>query len=309
MEEATEITTSWHSYPSPKQLGHGMIMDLLKDPVIVEEKLDGSQFSFGVFGGELKCRSKGAQLNLFAPEKMFIQGIEQVKAMQSELKDGWTYRCEYFQKPKHNSLAYSRIPVKHLMVLDINDGHETYLSYSAKKEEAARIGLETTPLLYEGEIHDPSIVRELLNLESVLGGAKIEGVVIKNYKRFTVDGKAMMGKFVSEEFKEIHGGEWRKENPDTGDIIDQLVARYRTPARWQKAVQHLKEAGKIQGQLSDLQHMFPEVVADTQRECEQEVKEILFKWAWSKVARSLTGGMPDWYKEQLMKSQFEEASK
>lgn len=39
---------SWHSYPSIYNLGHRYIADLLTVPVIVEEKIDGSQFSFGL---------------------------------------------------------------------------------------------------------------------------------------------------------------------------------------------------------------------------------------------------------------------
>ena len=66
---------SWHSYPSIYNIGHRYVVDLLNEPVLIEEKIDGSQFSFGVFDGELKCRSKGAQLNLVAPEKMFIKAI------------------------------------------------------------------------------------------------------------------------------------------------------------------------------------------------------------------------------------------
>ena len=107
-----EVTTSWHSYPSPKAVGHGMIRHLFLDDVTVEEKIDGSQFSMGVFGPdrELRCRSKGAQLNLYAPEKMFIQAIETAKRLAPLLTEGYTYRCEYLQKPKHNALAYDRIP-------------------------------------------------------------------------------------------------------------------------------------------------------------------------------------------------------
>lgn len=52
---------SWHSYPSTFALGHRAIADLLLDPVLVEEKVDGSQFSFGVFeqDGErvIRCRA------------------------------------------------------------------------------------------------------------------------------------------------------------------------------------------------------------------------------------------------------------
>ena len=282
-----------------------MIKDLLLDPVIVEEKLDGSQFSFGVFGpeNELKCRSKGAQLNLFAPEKMFIPGIETAKKLAPLLVNGWTYRCEYFQKPKHNVLAYGRIPNEHLILIDINIGHEQYLSYEDKAKEGQRIGLETTPLLFEGIVTDPFMMRDFLDRVSVLGGPKIEGVVVKNYKRFTMDGKVQMGKFVSEDFKEVHTGEWREQHPGNKDIVQVLIAKYRSPARWQKAVQHLKEAGKIKNEMSDVQHLFPEVAEDTRKECEQEIKDLLFDWAWKNISRSLTGGLPEWYRGQLLKNQ------
>lgn len=303
--EVTNISTSWHSYPSPKVVGHAMIRDLLSDPVIVEEKIDGSQFSFGVFDGELKCRSKGAQLNLFAPEKMFLNGIESVKELQPLLKEGWTYRCEYLQRPKHNVLAYSRVPNKHIIILDINDGHETYLSYSDKAAEANRIGLEVTPLLFEGVITEPQTIRDFMGRKSVLGGAKIEGVVIKNYKRFTMDGKVQMGKFVAEEFKEIHNGDWRERHPKGNDIVQVLSDKFKSPARWNKAIIHLKERGLIKNEMSDLQHLFPEVVRDVKEECEAEIKDVLFEWAWENISRAVTGGLPQFYEEKLMKESLE----
>ena len=53
-------------------MGHKAIAELLKGPVYVEEKVDGSQFSFGVDeNGEIRVRSKGCELVLDAPEKMF----------------------------------------------------------------------------------------------------------------------------------------------------------------------------------------------------------------------------------------------
>ena len=40
---------SWHSFPSVYAVGHAALADLFLDDVIVEEKVDGSQFSFGLF--------------------------------------------------------------------------------------------------------------------------------------------------------------------------------------------------------------------------------------------------------------------
>jgi hypothetical protein len=114
--------SSWHSYPSIYNFGHKAICDLLKHDVLVEEKVDGSQFSFGVFKtvGEddpditapvmLRVRSKGAVMHPDAPEKMFTKAVESVKEREHLLTLGWTYRGEYLQKPKHNALAYDRVP-------------------------------------------------------------------------------------------------------------------------------------------------------------------------------------------------------
>ena len=137
---------SWNSYPSIFNLGHRAVSELLTQSVLVEEKIDGSQFSFGRFGGELRCRSKGAVLNNVAPEKMFARAVE--VASQLDLHDGWTYRAEYLQKPKHNTLVYERTPANNLIIFDINDGHEFYMSYDDKAAEARRLGLEIVPRLY-----------------------------------------------------------------------------------------------------------------------------------------------------------------
>ncbi len=39
-------------------------------------------------------------------------------------------------------------------------------------------------------------------------------------------------------------------------------------------------------------------------ECEE--KDELMKWAWPHISRMATRGFPQWYKEQLLKRQFEE---
>jgi hypothetical protein len=39
--------SSWHSYSSIYALGHKALAELFMEPVLIEEKVDGSQFSFG----------------------------------------------------------------------------------------------------------------------------------------------------------------------------------------------------------------------------------------------------------------------
>ena len=132
-----------YSYPSVFAIGHSAITGIFDDPVLVEEKIDGSQLSFQLAVCdsetlELLCRSKGKQLVLDAPEKMFTRAVETVKEIAPILREGWIYRCEYLEKPKHNVLAYDRVPNKHLIGFDICTGLETYLPYAEKKAEFER---------------------------------------------------------------------------------------------------------------------------------------------------------------------------
>lgn len=295
------------SYASPFAVGHRAIADLFTGPVVIQEKIDGSQFSFCLRDGEIECRSKGAQLHILAPDKMFAKGVETVLALKAQLTPGYVYRGEYLNKPKHNVLAYDRVPAGHVALFDIEDttkGDQFFLSDAEMRAEAQRLGLEVTPILFAGEVSDPNLLRGLLDQVSCLGGAKIEGVVVKNYAKYTEDKKVMMGKFVAEAFKEVHAGEWRAANPTQGDVQTSLIAAYRTPARWAKAVQHLREAGAIGGSPKDIGLLIKEVGADVERECAAEIKEALFDHFWPHIRRGLTGGLPEWYKEQLLQDSF-----
>lgn len=299
-----------NSYPSIYNLGHAAIADLFKEPVIVEEKIDGSQISFGVTPeGELRMRSKGAPINTVVPEGMFAKGVEAVKSIQHLLVPGWTYRGEYLAKPKHNVLNYDRHPALHIILFDINPAPESYLGMDQKREEAARLGLECVPTLFRGSIMDPASLRSLLETMSVLGGQKIEGIVIKpeKYDLFGRDKEVLMGKFVSEAFRETHSKTWTKEydTPGGKDIIALIGAQYSSQARWQKAVIHLAEAGKLEHSPRDIGYLIPEVPKDIAKECTEEIKSALFEWAWPQLKRAVIRGLPEWYKEQLLKRQFE----
>lgn len=294
-----------HSYPNVMQVGHKMIENIFESSVLVEEKVDGSQFSFGIIEGELVCRSKGKQQLLGAPDKMFELAIDIIKAL--DLHPEWTYRGEYLAKPKHNTLVYSRVPKNHIILYDINTGLEEYMPHAEKQQEAARLGLEVVPVLFEGVVTDFEMFKSFMGRESVLGGCKVEGVVVKNYNVFTKEKKVAMGKYVSEAFKEVHEADWKERNPNKAEIEMLLIETYRTNARWQKAVQHLRESGQLEGSPRDIALLMREVPTDILKECEEEIKEKLFKHFWSKIQRGVTRGLPEWYKEELAKSAFGEA--
>lgn len=309
------MQTMLDSYPQVYSLGHKALVNLFKAPVIVQEKIDGSQFSFGRFVDhevwEVKMRSKGCKVTPENPG-MFSLAVTTVEGLAPELTPGWIYRCEYLSKPKHNVLAYDRIPTGGLICYDIQQGMADFLSPVEMALECKRIGLEIVPFFSDSmgyrhpERIDMDWLKALLDHISCLGGQKLEGVVVKNYSFFGADGKPLFGKFVSEKFKEVHAKEWKNQNPGTGDIVDLLTARYRTEARWQKAVMHLAERGEIENSPRDIGLLFKEVSIDLLKDCKEEIKEILFDWAWKrKLSRSVTAGLAEWYKEKLAEQQFE----
>ena len=171
---------------------------------------------------------------------------------------GYIYRAEFLAKPKHNVLAYDRTPKDYIILYDIQRGTGDFLSPIEMELEANRIELETVP--YIPPI-DPGLddFKAMLQRTSILGGQLVEGITIKNYHRFGFDAKPLFGKYVSEKFKEVHAKEWKNQNPAGGDILDLLTARYRSEARWQKAVQHLTERGELEGSPRDIGKLFKEV--------------------------------------------------
>lgn len=293
------LTDSWHSYPKVYALGHAALKELFNGNVVCEEKVDGSQFSFGRFSGELRCKSHHKELVLDAAG-MFEQGVDYVSTLN--LRDGWTYRGEYLQKPKHNTIKYGRVPKGHVVLFDVNTGHEQYLSRGMKECEAERLGIECVPAFIL-TTQNIDCLKSLLKSTSFLGDSLIEGIVIKNYERFGTDGKCLMGKFVSEKFKEAHKEAWKQSNPCNVDILQLLTAKYRNENRWKKAVGHLRDSGALSGEPKDIGPLLNRAKTDICEECADEIKEALWHWAKDKICRGAVAGIAEWYKEQLLQNQ------
>lgn len=294
-----------HSYPKIFNLGHPQIDALFSDPVVVEEKVDGSQFSFGRRGQDLFCRSKGAVINVDAPDNMFAAGVETCKELFQHLPDGWVFRGEYLAKPKHNALAYDRIPDRHIAIFDIETEPNRFMDAASKRQWVGEhLDLEVVPHVYSGMVTSLDQVLSFMDSVSFLGGQEIEGLVFKSLTRFGPDGKALMGKHVSEAFKEVHKGAWKEANPGQGDIIMRLIMGLRTPARWNKAIQHLRDRGELTHTPKDIGPLLREVHVDLEAECADEIKAVLYKWAIGDIKRGAVRGLPEFYKEQLAASQF-----
>lgn len=284
-------------------LGHKYLADLLNGEITVEEKVDGSQFSFGIKEGTLYFRSHGASVYPEIAPKLFKAAVDYIVSIKAQLEEGWTYRGEVLHKPRHNTLTYGRVPKHNVVLFDIEvDNGQHYLTWPDKEEEARRLDLEVVPLLYLGRLSGSEVLQDFLTRDSFLGGCQLEGIVIKNYERFGVDGKVLMGKWVREGFKEVNSGNWKATNPSQNDVIRTMVQVYKTEARWDKAIQHLRDDGKLQGIPQDIGLIVKEFQADLMAECGAEIKEKLFEFAAPKIIRGASGGIAEYYKTKLAES-------
>lgn len=289
------------AYPKIFALGDRYILDILEGSVEITEKVDGSQFAFGLEKGELVCRSKGAVLNIDAPEKMFAAGVDHVKQVRDMLQEGVVFYGEYLQKPKHNVIKYNRIPQNHIALFGMYDEFGGFFRYERVVAAAALLSVDVVPVIFEGLTCGADAI-QMLERESFLGGAGVEGIVVKNYAKDLMIGGQVMpimaGKYVSEKFKEVHAHQWKKEHTGKGKWEDYMDS-FRTEPRWQKAVQHLREAGALEGSPRDIGNLIREIQRDVSEEEAENIKAFLWNNFGKDLLRNCVRGMPEWYKETL----------
>jgi hypothetical protein len=252
-----------------------------------------------VENGMLVCRSKSTEINQIEPG-MFKQAVDTACRLETAglLAPGMVFQCEYLAKPKHNVLAYARVPNGYLVLFDVCRG-DSYCDQEHTQEWADILGLERVPVLFTGKLSEfdaPAKIQELLNTDSVLGGQKIEGVVIKNYSKShgERENHPLTAKVVSDAFKERVATKPR--NPKKcGDELQGIINALRTEARWVKAVGHLRDSGALQDSPKDIGPLMKELSIDLETEETEWIKEALFEAFRKQILKGATDGFPQWY--------------
>lgn len=290
-------------FPKAFTIGDRHISSIFSEEVEITEKIDGSQFSFGKINNELCARSKGKQIVMDAPEKLFSEGVEYVKSIADKITDDSQFYTEYLKKPKHNTLAYQRIPKNHLALFGMKLFDKYITDWEVLKEWADRLDIDIVPCLFTGKINTPDEVKHFLEVDSYLGNEKIEGIFVKNYHREMEIGghwhRLMCGKFVSEEFKEKHIKGWKQTNTTKGNW--QLFCEgYRTEARWRKAIQALRDNGELTDSPKDIGNLIKTVKLDIINEEKENIKDFLWDTFKEDLLRKSIAGLPQFYKNYLL---------
>ena len=261
-------------YSKIHQMYHREVHRMKGHRVVIQEKIDGSQISFGRKEGELFVRSKNRMINIECPDGMFAPAIAVLK--DRVLPDDYVFRGEYLKTPNHNVLNYDRIPKDHIIIYDIEfyDGSNHYVDVFAAAAMAHAYEFEFVPTFrdYLFEDIDQSIIDGLMNNRSTLGGQLIEGLVFKCYGVFDSCDKTLMCKYVRPEFKEMNGG---KRGKNRRDIIEEIGGRLATPARFEKAVQHLRDSNMLVDEPKDIGILMRELNKDFEEHVD-EIKNLLY---------------------------------
>lgn len=269
--------------------------------VVVQEKVDGSQFAFGVNeDGILVMRSHHQALDLDTCPKQFKAAMDHVLSLNLRwvVPDTYFY-CEMLDKPKHNTICYDRYPTNHLVLFDSSSP----MGWYGRPELgvwAIQLGIDVIPELYRGEVSVEAL-RNLLQFPSYLGGSTVEGVVVKNYHEMVALGGRMQPlfvKLVNEAFKERNQKEFKAKT--TRGTIEEYVASFQSEARWMKAVQHLRDQGLLVGEPRDIGLLVHEIDRDTLEEETENIKEELFKLVRGEILRKAKMGFPEFYKNKLI---------
>jgi len=313
-------------YTKVLTLGSAYTENALIGEVIVQEKVDGSQFRFGINEDrELLIGSKGVKIipiegdeELLNIPKMFkpaVKHILSIKEILSKFLPDTYFFAEILQKPKHNVLKYGRVPKNHIVLFDVLE-QGSWVSKSRLEDIAKFLDIDVIPELYRGVIERKRIdtdaggykssatdfvKRVIETTHSFLGEEMIEGVVIKNYNQTILLGGnifPLFTKYVREKYKERHDIEWKTKHPK--DSLQDYIKGFQTEARWQKAIIHLEEKGQLEKSPRDIGKLIKLVQKDIEEEERENIQNYLYRKFIKDILRTSTRGLPEWYKEKLL---------
>lgn len=276
----------------------------LNGDVIVQEKVDGSLFAFGLnesFGVVMRSKGLALEFGMGGMFKKAIDHIDTIRDLISQFPPDTYFYGEYLEKPKHNTLKYDQTPKNCIVLFDGISGNQPI-----PREELARaatlFGVDLIPELLRGPATVEDI-KALMETPSYLGGEIIEGVVIKNYaEKMLIGGQVMplFTKFVREGFKERHETDWKVRSPKNA-LLD-YVEGFRSEARWEKAVQYLRDRNTLLQSPRDIGELIKRVQEDIEEEEKENIKEELFRRFAPDLKRKSVAGLPEWYKNRLLEN-------
>lgn len=307
------------SYGKVLNFGHKQLKELLYEPVCVQEKVDGSQFSFWFDEdkGSIIFKSKNTILGCdVGTNALFDPAISAILEMNLDIdrmiKEEIIFRGECVSKLKHNSIKYERTPKNYVIIFDVEKNGKV-LSHKEAKNISEEFGFEFVPVYYEGYLKEKELSK-FLNEKSCLGNSvSIEGIVVKRidcnlfihlFKNITEKEASPEDlflfmparmKLVSKDFRELNDNNWKIEKKDS--MYERIGQKYCSMQRWKKVIQHGLEDNKLTLTPKDIGYLIPKIIDDVIEEEIDNIKEDLYDASIKRIKGYFIKGFPEWYKE------------
>ena len=235
----------WKKYTKIKALGTEETDEIFDGLCVVQEKIDGGNFSFFVEDNELIVASR----NMVMTGKIDYKGWKAIpvvtEAFEKCLKlfnPSYLYIGESLQK---HTISYDSIPG--FVGYDIwNEDTESFLNWKDSKKEFESLGLEFIHVHFErngSEITTEELEKCIKH--SLYKEGDAEGIVIKNYSKLNKYSNPLFAKIVTDDFKEKNRAVFKGTNqPPKEDNSTILIAStYSTEARIEKTIHKLVDEG------------------------------------------------------------------
>ena len=295
------------SYPKVMNYGNSGTENALVGEVIIQEKVDGSQFRWGFDNdGNFVMGSHNCEMFYPTDNKLFKDAIEYIYRDKNSGMANLFFFAECLCKPKHNTLKYDTIPTNHLMIFDVlRNG--AWCPVDELVHWANFWGVDYARELYRGTIENSlegiKSLSRFLDTDSYLGGTKIEGIVVKNYNQYIQIGThvwPIFTKYVNPAFREKNDGSHKADRPD----LEAFLRSFATEARWNKAIQHLNEQDKLVHGVQDIGPLIQEIHKDIPEEESETIKHYLYRHFIKAILSRATNGFPEWYKAKIINDMY-----
>ena len=225
-------------YDSIPRYGKQGTRDILGTEVVVMEKLDGANASFGIIDGELKMFSRNQELDEHNTLRGFYDWVKQ-NVDAGKLFVSTIYFGEWLVP---HTVHYKKEAQGKFYLFDIYDVKtETYLDWNITVQAAKHLKLRTPEVFFRGELHS------MTDVDRYLGQSELteipntgEGIVVKDY-----EGQQFV-KIVSDKFKETKSIKQPSlDRTDIGTLIDSVL----TPQRVEKLIHKKIDLGLLPAEL------------------------------------------------------------
>ena len=206
--------------PDDKVLSPEEAARFLREPVVVEEKLDGANVSLWLDDDGLpQVASRGG------PDAMDRAGqlgrlrawaYEHLGALQTLLADGWAAYGEWLWL--RHGVAYDALPDL-LVVLDLWHPEHGFAEVDERDRRAQEVGLTPPPRLHDGVLGSAELLQRLLGRPSCFAsGTVAEGVVLRRLG-------GARAKAVADGFQQVYDDAFHQRRRNSSRNLDAIAAR------------------------------------------------------------------------------------